>query len=75
MYMLVATILFGPIVIGIAWVVQSRFIYEQRSRTLAATVVFAAAALVAGRYGIRTVDTTMRRQLSQAGRSRAVAGG
>jgi hypothetical protein len=59
-YMLMATIVFGPIVIGIAWVVQSRFIYQHRSTTIVAAGVFAAAAAIAIRHGLLVLTARVR---------------
>jgi hypothetical protein len=66
-YMLMAAIIFGPIVIGIAWIVQSRFIYLSRWATAAAAVVFTGVAVIVVRYGLRALNVKIRSDLARVG--------
>jgi hypothetical protein len=52
-------ILFGPVAIGIGWLLQAHFIFRNRLITVVATMVFAWGAKLAGQYCIRQLETRM----------------
>lgn len=58
---LMPLIMFGPVVIGIAWVVQGQFLFRSRAVTAAATLLFVWAATMAGRYSVRGLEAKIHR--------------
>jgi hypothetical protein len=69
-YMLMATIIFGPIVIGVAWIAQSRLIYLSRWGSVAAAIAFTGAAVVVARYGLRALGAKIDHDLASMGGGR-----
>jgi hypothetical protein len=68
-------LIFGPVVIGIAWVLQGHLIFRSRWTTALATLVFAGLAIVMARFSLRMLDVRVRRDLEgQGGASTGLLG-
>ncbi|HVT47392.1 MAG TPA: hypothetical protein VHD57_06360 [Vicinamibacterales bacterium] len=66
-YGLMAVIMFGPVVLGIAWIAQGWLIYRSRWGVVAATAVFTCVAVVVVRYGLRELAMKIGRDLARMG--------
>ncbi len=74
-FVLLPFLIFGPVVIGIAWILQGQFIFRSRWTTGLATVVFAALAVALGRFSLRVLDGRVRRDLNgQTGAATGLVG-
>ncbi len=62
-----AVIMFGPVVLGIAWIAQGWLIYRSRWGVVAATAVFTCVAVVVVRYGLRELAMKIGRDLARMG--------
>jgi hypothetical protein len=62
-FVLLPFLIFGPVVIGIAWVLQGQLIFRSRWTTGLATLVFAGLAVVMARFSLRVLDVRVRRDL------------
>ena len=67
LHILLPFLLLGPIVLGIAWFVQGRFIFHSRVITLAASVMCATAAVVIARLTLAGLDARVHAELEQQG--------
>jgi hypothetical protein len=74
-FVLLPFLIFGPVVIGIAWVLQGHLIFRSRWTTALATLVFAGLAIVMARFSLRMLDVRVRRDLEgQGGASTGLLG-
>lgn len=64
-HMMLPFVLLGPIVLGIAWFVQGRFIFNSRVITLVASVVFAAVAIAIARSTLAVLDAKVGAELER----------
>jgi hypothetical protein len=62
-FVLLPFLIFGPVVIGIAWVLQGQFVFRSRWTTGLATLVFAGLAVLMARFSLRVLDVRVRRDL------------
>jgi hypothetical protein len=63
-YTLLPFVLFGPVVIGIAWILQAHFLFRSRGRTLAAAVAFGTLAALTARLTLRILSDRVCRELA-----------
>jgi hypothetical protein len=63
-YTLLPFVLFGPVVIGITWVLQAHVLFRSRWRTLAATMVVGALAVLTARLTLRILSDRVRSELA-----------
>lgn len=66
-FVLLPFLIFGPVVIGVAWVLQGQFIFRSRWTTALATLVFTGLAVVTARFSLRVLDVRVRRDLEGLG--------
>lgn len=64
-FTLLPLILFGPVVIGVAWFVQGRFIFHSRLTTAVAAVLFAVCAVLVGQFALRMLYVKIHRDIER----------
>jgi hypothetical protein len=64
MYMMLPVIVFGPVVVGIAWFVQARFLFQSRAATAIAALGLAVAAVLVARQTTLAVVARIRQTLA-----------
>lgn len=63
-YTMLPAIVFGPVVLGIAWLLQARFLFQSRAATMVAAGVFAVAAAFVARQTTLALVIRIRRTLA-----------
>lgn len=64
-YLILPLIVFGPIVMGIAWYVQGRLLFSSRPATAVATLMVMGAATFTARRTMAAVEARVRRELAR----------